>query len=565
MTKRIFRSIVLVSGLVLLIGLGFMLAVFRQYFDGQLQKELKQEASYLSLAVEEGGTDALKNLSSQSERVTLIQEDGTVLFDNKADPSTMENHKDREEIQQAIQNGYGEATRLSSTLGEETVYYAVKLEDGTILRVSTTQYTVISIVLGMLQPVLWIVVLLLILAGIFASRASKAIVEPLNKLDLDNPDLNEPYEEVAPLLGKIGHQQRTIRRQLKDARRQQEEFAMITGHMEEGLLMIDKQTDLLSWNPSALRLLGSKEAKAERSVLSLNRTEPFQKVVETALSGSRAETLLPVNGRFCRISANPVFDEEAVKGAVLLLVDVTESMERENLRREFTANVSHELKTPLTSISGFAEILQGGLVQPKDIQKFAGRIFDEAQRLIVLVSDVIKISQLDEGNVPYESETVDLGEMAKTILDRLSPEAEKNHISLQLEGTAQIQTVKPILEEVLYNLCDNAVKYNRKDGKVTVSIRQGEDSLILSVSDTGIGIPAGDQPRIFERFYRVDKSHSKEIGGTGLGLSIVKHGAAYLGAALSLESFPNEGSTFTLRFPISLEKADNSAPKEQAQ
>ena len=551
MTKRIFRSILLVSGLVLLVGLGCMLAIFRQYFDGQLEKELQQEASYLSIAVEDSGADALEKLSSQRERVTWVGADGKVLFDNRADSEGMENHSGREEIQEALENGSGQATRYSSTLGEKTVYYALRLEDGTVLRVSTTQYTTASIILGMLQPVLWILILALVLSGIFASRASKAIVAPLNKLDLDNPELNEPYEEVAPLLGKIGHQQRTIRRQLKEARRQQEEFAMITGHMEEGLLVIDKQTDLLSWNPSALRLLGSKEARAETSVLSLNRSEPFQKAVEGALAGSRTETLLEVNGVFCRISANPVLDEGAVKGAVLLLVDVTETMQRENLRREFTANVSHELKTPLTSISGFAEILQDGLVQPQDIRKFAGRIFDEAQRLIVLVSDVIKISQLDEGSVPYEAETVELSEMVNGILTRLTPAAEKNQITLHTEGTAKLRTVKPILEEVLYNLCDNAVKYNRKGGKVSVDLRQEKDFIEVSVSDTGIGIPAADQSRVFERFYRVDKSHSKEIGGTGLGLSIVKHGAAYLGASLDLQSSPGEGSTFTLHWELS--------------
>ncbi len=555
MTKRIFRSIILVSGLVLLVGLGFMLAVFRQYFDGQLEKELRQEAEYLSLAVQEGGEDALSSLSSQAERVTLVKADGTVLFDNRADSEGMENHGDREEIREALENGSGESSRYSSTLGEKTVYYALRLEDGSVLRVSTTQYTTASIILSMLQPVLWILILMLVLAGIFASRASKMIVAPLNKLDLDNPELNEPYEEVAPLLGKIGRQQRTIRRQLQDAHRQQEEFAMITGHMEEGLLVIDRQTGLLSWNASALRLLGSGEPQADRSVLSLNRSEPFQRAVEGALSGNRTESLLEVGGVYCRVSANPVLDEGTVKGAVLLLVDVTETMQRENLRREFTANVSHELKTPLTSISGFAEILQDGLVQPQDIKKFAGRIFGEAQRLIVLVSDVIKISQLDEGSVPYETETVELSETAKSILERLSPAAEKNRVSLSVEGSAKLRTVRPILEEVLYNLCDNAVKYNRRGGQVTVSLRQEKDFIELSVSDTGIGIPAADQTRVFERFYRVDKSHSKEIGGTGLGLSIVKHGAAYLGASLSLESSPGEGSVFTLRWNLPAEEA----------
>ncbi len=547
MTKRIFRAVFLVSALALAVGLAFLMVVLYQFFGGQLETELKNEASYLSIAVENDGAKALEELPEHAERVTLISKDGDVLFDNRADASDMENHAEREEIREARERGYGQAVRTSNTLAEKTVYYALRLENGDVLRISSTQYTVAALLGGLLQPVLLVLIMVLILSGIFASRASKKIVKPLNELDLDDPEANETYDEVAPLLGKIRNQQRTIQQQLSAAKRQQQEFSIITENMSEGLLVIDKQTDLLSFNSSALRILGAKAAPQNQSVLTLNRSEPFRRTIDAVLAGGHRTELLQVQDGFCQLIANPVLRRGEVAGAVLLLVDVTERIQRENLRREFTANVSHELKTPLTSISGFAEIIQDGFVKQEDIKKFAGKIFDEAQRLIVLVGDVIKISQLDEGCLPYEEEEVDLFQAAGEILQRLHDPAQERGVSLHLEGDHIIhQTVKPILEEILYNLCENGIKYNREGGSVTVTVRRGEDGAEISVKDTGIGIPKPQQERIFERFYRVDKSHSKEVGGTGLGLSIVKHGAAYLGAGVSVHSEPGQGSEFIL-------------------
>lgn len=547
MTKRIFRSILLVSVLVFLVGVTFMIGILYQHFGQQLEKELQNELTYLSIAVENDGTSVLENLPEQAERITLVAADGTVMFDNRANASEMDNHAGREEIAKALESGTGTAVRYSDTLGEKTVYLAQQLSDGTVLRVSSTQYSVITLLLNLLQPLIWIFILALALSGAFAYRASKKIVAPLNKLDLEHPDKNESYDELAPLLTKINRQQNTIRHQLAEAKRQQEEFALIMQHMNEGLLVIDTKTQLLFSNPSAYRMLGTGNEQQVKSVLELNRSEPFRLVVDGALNGKHEETMLQLDSGTCQLVADPVIQDDEVKGAVLLLIDVTEKTQRENLRREFTANVSHELKTPLTSISGFAEILQDGMVRPEDVRKFAGRIFDEAQRLITLVSDVIKISQLDEGALPYEKEDVDLYLLAQEILERLKPQAEKNNISLRLEGEPTVlHSTKPILDEVLYNLCDNAVKYNRKGGSVTVCVKQDYDKIIVMVSDTGIGIPPADRQRIFERFYRVDKSHSKEIGGTGLGLSIVKHGASYLGAEVKVESTVGAGTTFTL-------------------
>lgn len=547
MTKRIFRSIMLVSALVLVIGLGFIMGILYHYFGSQIEKELKSETAYLAISVENMGLSALDKLPAESARVTLIDEDGTVLFDNKADAAGMENHADRQEVIAAKLKGTGKATRQSDTLAEKTIYYAKQLTNGQILRVSSTQYTVAALIGELVQPMLYVLLMMVVLSALFAARISKKIVSPINDLDLEEPERTEAYDEISPLLTKINKQQRTIRKQLADARRQQQEFSIITENMSEGLLVIDAQTDLLSYNSSALRLLDAAETQAHTSVLSLNRSEPFQQAVDAVLSGRHTSSNLQIGDSFCQVIANPVLRDKEVTGAVLLLVDITEKIQRENLRREFTANVSHELKTPLTSISGFAEIIQDGFVKPEDIKKFAGKIFVEAQRLIALVGDVIKISQLDEGCLPYQKEETDLYVLAKDTLERLRGPAKRRQVSLFLEGEhAVLATTQPILEEVLYNLCDNAIKYNHPNGKVTVTVLNGKNTVSISVADTGIGIPSADQARVFERFYRVDKSHSKEIGGTGLGLSIVKHGAAYLGAKVELDSQLDKGSVFRL-------------------
>ena len=547
MKKRIFRSIMLVSVTCVIAGLAFLMGILYHFFGNQLEKELKAEASYLAVAVEKEGEAAFESLPLEAARVTLIDSDGTVLFDNKADAKSMENHGERKEVKAAMETGTGKSVRQSDTLMEKTVYYAKKLSNGQILRVSSNQYTVAAILKELFLPLIYVVLLMAVMGAVFASRLTKRIVEPLNEVDFDHPEQAETYEEIAPLLTKINKQQKTIGKQIADARRQQEEFSIITENMSEGLLVIDNQTDLLSCNSSARNLLAASGMQKQQSVFSLNRSEPFRQAVDAVLAGKHGETILRVGDNYCQVTGNPVFSDGAVTGGVLLLVDITEKIQREKLRREFTANVSHELKTPLTSISGFAEIIQDGFVKPQDVKIFAGKIFDEAQRLITLVGDVIKISQLDEGCLPYQKEDVDVYVLAKNILERFKEPAEKKGISLYLEGEhAVLSTVEPILDEVLANLCDNAVKYNRTDGNVTVTVLNGKHAVSISVADTGLGISQGEKTRIFERFYRVDKSHSKEVGGTGLGLSIVKHGAAFLGAKLELESTLKKGSTFRL-------------------
>ena len=550
MTKRIFKSIFVVSLLVLAGSTGLTLSILYHYFGNQLEKELRTEAAYLAIAVEKEGLEAFESLPAQAERVTYVDKDGTVLFDNLADSRDMENHGQREEIQEAREKGFGTAVRNSHTLSRKTMYYAMKLEDGTILRVSSVQYNVPALLGGMPQPVLIMLVAMTALAAWIASRVSRHIVEPVNALDLEHPEENQVYDEIAPLLTKINRQQKSLKHEIAEAKRQQEEFSIITENMEEGFLVIDAHTEVLSYNSSALRLLGAGTQNGRQSVLTLNRSEGFQNLIERVLEGKHMVTNLDFQGRSCQVAANPVWQEDKVTGAVIVILDVTERMRGEQMRREFTANVSHELKTPLTSISGFAEIINDGFVKPEDTKKFAGRIFKEAQRLITLVNDVIKISQLDEGKFFCEKEAVDLYEAAREILKRLEERAKENNIHLYLYGPhVKVNTVRVILEEVLYNLCDNGLKYNKQNGSLTVTISEEAGRTQIVVEDTGIGISEEDKMRIFERFYRVDKSHSKAIGGTGLGLSIVKHGSMFLGADVKVESTLGEGSRFVLTMP----------------
>lgn len=550
MTKRIFTSIILASVIVLLASGGLTMGVLYNHFGNELEKELRTEAEFLSIAVEDKGMDAFDSLPAEAERITYIDTDGTVLFDNRSDTETMENHLDREEIREARENGSGMAVRESDTLSQRTLYYALQLADGTVLRVSSTQYSIPGLLGGMIQPLLIILILMLVLAGVLASRLAKNIVNPLNQLDLDHPEENQTYEEVAPLLTKINRQQKSLQKEIAEAKRQQEEFSIITDNMEEGFLVIDSHTEVLSYNSSALKILGAREQDARQSVLALNRSESFQRTVEKVLGGQHVISNQEFQGVTCQVAANPVFQEGKVTGAVILILDVTEKMKGEQMRREFTANVSHELKTPLTSISGFAEIINDGFVKPEDTKKFAGRIFKEAQRLITLVNDVIKISQLDEGKLPYEKEEVDLYEAVREIFLRMEDHAKAEGVHLYLYGPhIKSNTVKTILDEIIYNLCDNGIKYNKKGGSLTVTISQEGEQPVITVEDTGIGISEEDQKRIFERFYRVDKSHSKAIGGTGLGLSIVKHGSMFLGADMKVESTLGEGSKFILILP----------------
>lgn len=550
MTKKIFKSIMLVSGIVFALGLAFILGILYRYFDRELVGELKKEASYLVQGVEADGEEYLRGIKDKDARITYISGDGVVLYDSQAEAESMENHSDREEVKAALESGSGTCRRISRTLSEKTIYYALKLDNGNILRVSSTQYSVFELILQLVQPMMWVLLLMIILSGIFASKLSDRIVQPVNELNLDHPEEVQIYDELSPLLSKIHKQNKQIQEQLDLARQQQEEFTIITENMQEGLLVIDRYTMILSGNTSAWRIFKVKDQKVGSSVYCLDRSEEFRKTVEQVLGGRHSSVLLKMDGGYVQMLANPVIRSANPMGAVLLLMNVTEKVERENLRREFSANVSHELKTPLTSISGFAEIIQDGFVQPEDVKKFAGRIYKEAQRLIQLVEDTIRISQLDEGEMPYEWEKVDLYAMSRSVFNTLKDAAYKRDVHLYIDGERMIcSTVRPIMEEVLYNLCDNAVKYNRQGGTASIILRQTLAEVRVTVADNGIGIPKEDQNRVFERFYRVDKSHSKEIGGTGLGLSIVKHGVAFLGGSMEMSSEEGKGTEITVIFP----------------
>ena len=550
MTKKIFRSTVLVSAMILILGSAFVLGVLYQYFGKQLDGELEKEASYLAYGVEQNGVDYLEQIKQKDARITYMDASGTVLYDSQADASSMENHNDRKEVQEALENGSGYAERMSKTLSEKTVYYALKLTNGSVLRVAGTQSSVFALMLQLVPPVLCIAVIMLILAGFAAARMSANIVKPINELDLDHPEENQIYEEVGPLLSRIHKQNRQIQVQLETARRNQEEFQIITENMQEGLLVIDAYTIILSGNSSVWRMFQVREPKTGESVYSLDRNEDFRKVIEEVLIGQHGSAMLQLDGEYVQLIANPVFRDTKVAGAVLLLVNETEKMERENLRREFSANVSHELKTPLTSISGFAEIMQDGLVKEEDIPQFAGRIYKESQRLLQLVEDVIQISQLDEEKTSYTWESVDVYQVCKNAFESLKEKAKRLNVHLYICGERmKMEAVRTLLEEAIYNVCDNAIKYNRNDGSVSVFLTQTAQEIQIVVKDTGVGIPKEDQDRVFERFYRVDKSHSKEIGGTGLGLSIVKHAVGALKGSVILRSEEGNGTEICMKFP----------------
>ena len=540
----------LVCALVLTVGLAAVMGILYRNFDGQMRKELSKEAAYLAYGVEQQGVDYLKNIKDKSARITYIDQDGTVLFDNEADVSEMKNHSDRTEFQKAEKYGAGESSRYSDTLSEKTIYYALRLKDGTVLRVSGTQDSVLALVENLIFPLCGLLCLMLILSGIMASAISKRIVKPINELDLESPEENLIYEELSPLLSKIHRQNREIQNQLELAKQQQEEFALITENMQEGLIVIDKYTMILSANSSAWNLFHMDRVCQGESVYCLDREEEFRHAIEQVLSGEHTELVLKLNGSDIQLIANPVIRDKKTEGAVVLLVNVTEKLERESLRREFSANVSHELKTPLTSISGFAEIMQGGLVKNEDIPKFAGRIYKESQRLLQLVEDVIQISQLDEEKTSYVWEPVDVYQVCKNAFESLKEKAKRLNVHLYICGERmKMEAVRTLLEEAIYNVCDNAIKYNRNDGSVSVFLTQTAQEIQIVVKDTGVGIPKEDQDRVFERFYRVDKSHSKEIGGTGLGLSIVKHAVGALKGCVILRSEEGNGTEICMKFP----------------
>ena len=549
MTAKLFRNSMAVAVSVMALSIALFLGMLYQYYSDQLMAELDTETWLVAQGVEFNGMDYLTGLNTEN-RVTWVDRDGDVLYDSQADADTMENHAGREEIQQALTGQSGEARRYSATLAQQTLYAARRLSDGTVIRIASAQQTVAALLLSMVQPILIILALALLLSATLASQMAKRIIRPIVRLDLEHPEDCDTYEELVPLLSRIKHQNDTIQQQVLQLRQKQREFAALTENMSEGFLLLDRQGRVLSYNRGALRQLGAQEPKGEVNALVLSRGERFRQAVDEVLSGRRSRQMLRLNGRCCQLLANPVMQGEEPMGAVLVLLDVTEQEQREELRREFTANVSHELKTPLTAISGIAEIMHSGMVKPEDVESFAGDIYQEAQRLIALVEDILRLSQLDEGAVNMEREDVDLYQLALEVTKRLESAAQKQDVTVKTMGRSVcVHGVRRVLDEMLYNLCDNAIKYNRRGGSVAVTVGPAEGGVEVSVEDTGIGIPPEDQDRVFERFYRVDKSHSKEIGGTGLGLSIVKHGAALHHGELRLKSAPGQGTSITLRLP----------------
>lgn len=555
MTRKVFRGIFCTSVLTMLACLVFVLGMLYDFYNRRVKDELVNKAIYIAGGVEQLDLSYFESMGAVDDRVTLIAADGTVLYDNKADAQTMGNHADREEFREAVESGVGDASRHSATVSEKTDYYAVRLSDGRVLRVSTDSFTVWSLLFSVLQPVCVVVLLLVLLSAVLAGRIAKAVVKPINEMDLDAPDIDESYEELGPLLHKVNAQNRYIEKQMEELRRRQTEFTLIADNMSEGLLILDRKTEILSSNRSVARFFDAPDDLRGRSVLTLNRSEEFRYLVSEVLEGRHAATTTPVGGRYYEIIANPVFSTDAgageeTVGAVVLIVDVTEREERERLRREFTANVSHELKTPLTSIYGVSDMLMSGMVKPEDVNGFAADIHREAGRLIQLVGDIIKLSELDESGPALSREPVDLYQIAADAVDRLRGVAADRGLRLELFGDRVVLNGVPaLLHEVVYNLCENAIKYNRDGGRVDVSVeRLPGGGARLRVADTGIGIPREHLDRVFERFYRVDKSHSKKIGGTGLGLSIVKHAARYHGGTVEIESTVDVGTTVTVTF-----------------
>lgn len=552
MRKKIFQAMMAVAGSVLLASLIIILGCLYDYFDGLQEKQMQDELTLAAAAIEESGQAYLDdlNLESKTFRLTWIDAQGNVLYDTKADGSSMENHADREEFQQAIKNGFGESSRYSSTLMEKTLYRAQRLADGSVLRISVSWATSGVLVLGMLQPILLVLIVALVLSALLSKRIARWVVAPLEKLDLEHPLENDTYEELAPLLGRINQQRRQIDLQLAKLQRGNDEFTQVTGSMKEGLILLNERSQVLSINPMAQRLFETDERCVGEDFLTVERSPEVSAAIQTALQSGYCELQLARGEHIYQLDISAISSGGAVIGAVILVFDVTENARAEQSRREFTANVSHELKTPLQSIMGSAELIENGLVAAQDMPRFVGHIRTEAARLVSLIEDIIRLSQLDEGGeLPFE--VCDLAEIARETTDSLADAAEQRKISLTFSGEPLgLCSVKRLLSEICYNLCDNAIKYNREGGQVMVSVSRVGEEAVLAVKDTGIGIPPEHQERVFERFYRVDKSHSKESGGTGLGLSIVKHAVQDLGGHLALSSTPGEGTEIKVYLPL---------------
>ena len=544
MENKIFRSTVTVAALVLLSSLICIMGCLYDYFDDAQIRHLKNELKIAAVGTEQNGATFLQELHSGEYRFTWVSEDGSVLYDTSADENQMKNHADREEIKEALANGTGDAYRRSDTLLERTIYEAIRLDNGTVLRISASQQIMLLLVLEMVHPVCVVAILAIALSLILANRMSRKIMEPLSDLDLDNPLANRTYEELSPLLKRLHQQHQQIDSQMRKLQRKADEFEQITSHMQEGLVVLDKETNIRSINPSAQRIFSVDESCVGKSFFRISRSNDLRQTLNHALDHGHGSTMMEVGNREYRFDMSSIMSGGKLLGAVLLAFDVTEQRNAERTRREFSANVSHELKTPLQGIIGSAELLGSGMVKKSDESRFIGHIRNEAKRLVSLIEDIIRLSQLDEG-VALPTEEVDLLALAEEVHMILEKSAAEKNVSITVSGTGfSVTGVRRMLQEIIYNLCDNAIKYNLPGGCVNICVEGGK----VTVRDTGIGIPAEHQARVFERFYRVDKSHSKASGGTGLGLSIVRHAAAYHKAELKLESTPGEGTAISVIF-----------------
>ena len=549
MTKKIFQSILLVAGAVLLASLLIIMGFLYSYFGGVEENQLRDELSLAAAAVEDGGTDYLSQLTADRCRLTWIAADGSVLYDTKTDAESLENHASRAEVSQALATGTGESTRYSSTLMEKTMYYAQRLDDGTVLRISISRATVGMIAVGMLQPLLLVLIVALILSGMLAKRLSRRIVDPLNSLDLEHPLDNDAYEELSPLLKRIHRQHVEIQTQLRELREKTDEFTQITGSMREGLVLLDEHGDILSINAAAQALFGADAQCVGRDFLTIERSHEISAAIQAAAADGHSEVRAERAGRVYQFDISRITSDGKFLGTVILAFDITEQEFAERNRREFTANVSHELKTPLQGIIGSAELIENGMVKPEDLPRFVGHIHAEAARLVTLIDDIIRLSQLDEGDA-MPTEPVDLLAVSQEAAENLHDAAAARDVMVSVTGQpAVLPGVRRLIYEIVYNLCDNAIKYNRDGGRVDVTVAADAGGSSITVADTGIGIAPEHQARVFERFYRVDKSHSKASGGTGLGLSIVKHAVQYHHGRIEFESTPGTGTTIRVVFP----------------
>ena len=549
MTKKIFQSILLVAGCVLLASLLIIMGFLYDYFGGVEENQLRDELSLAAAAVEDGGTDYLSQLTADRCRLTWIAADGSVLYDTKTNAESLENHASRAEVSQALATGTGESTRYSSTRMEKTMYYAQRLDDGTVLRISISRATVGMIAVGMIQPLLIVLIVALILSGLLARRLSRRIVDPLNSLDLEHPLDNDAYEELSPLLKRIHRQHVEIQTQLRELREKTDEFTQFTGSMREGLVLLDEHGSILSINAAAQALFGADAQCVGRDFLTIERSHEISAAIQAAAADGHSEVRAERAGRVYQFDISRTTSDGKFLGTVILAFDITEQEFAERNRREFTANVSHELKTPLQVIIGSAELIENGMVKPEDLPRFVGHIHAEAARLVTLIDDIIRLSQLDEGDA-MPTEPVDLLAVSQEAAENLHDAAAARSVTVSVTGRPSvIPGVRRLLYEVVYNLCDNAIKYNRDGGRVDVTVAADAGGSSITVADTGIGIAPEHQGRVFERFYRVDKSHSKASGGTGLGLSIVKHAVQYHHGRIELESTPGTGTTIRVVFP----------------